>query len=292
MKIRSPFFVTVLAVWFAACNRHAENVESKNGNLEADNRELKAELASKDSILSSKEAALNEFLKAFNEIQDNLNRIKAKEKLLVKNTKSEDIKQNDKESIIADIKFIYWQMNQNKQRLATFSKQLKDSRMQTEALEHATDNLNSLLLEKQDDIEALRSELTSASNDFEIIKYLYVEESQELDAKTQALSTAYYAVGTTKELESKGILTRQGGFMGFGKTDRLNNNAEDAGFQRINIPEVKEIPLYAAKKARLVTPHPDGSYRLEEGKVFMKLVILDPFLFWKNSKYLVVTIQR
>ena len=40
-----------------------------------------------------------------------------------------------------------------------------------------------------------------------------------------------------------------------------------------------------AKKAKLATNHPAGSYRLEGAD---KLVITDPNAFWSLSKYLVI----
>ena len=46
--------------------------------------------------------------------------------------------------------------------------------------------------------------------------------------------------------------------------------------------------LLGAKKAKLATSHPEGSYRLEGGN---KLVVLDANAFWSISKYLVVEVE-
>lgn len=58
-------------------------------------------------------------------------------------------------------------------------------------------------------------------------------------------------------------------------------------FTRIDVVRTTEI-LLGAKKAKLATSHPEGSYRLEGGN---KLVVLDANAFWSISKYLVVEVE-
>ena len=52
-----------------------------------------------------------------------------------------------------------------------------------------------------------------------------------------------------------------------------------------------EIALNA-EKAKLITTHPTGSYKIEgaEGKAD-KLIITDADAFWSSSKYLVVVVE-
>ena len=59
-------------------------------------------------------------------------------------------------------------------------------------------------------------------------------------------------------------------------------------FKQVDITQMLEIPVNA-KKAKLITSHPAGSYKMDavEGKTD-KLTITDPNAFWSVSKYLVI----
>jgi hypothetical protein len=59
-------------------------------------------------------------------------------------------------------------------------------------------------------------------------------------------------------------------------------------FIEIDIRNVAEIPV-GAKKARLLSAHPEGSYEIVKAEDGMAVVkILDPQTFWSVTRYLVV----
>jgi hypothetical protein len=45
------------------------------------------------------------------------------------------------------------------------------------------------------------------------------------------------------------------------------------------------------KSAKIVTTHPNGSYRIDGNKTADKLVILNPTDFWSKSKVLVIVVK-
>ena len=61
-------------------------------------------------------------------------------------------------------------------------------------------------------------------------------------------------------------------------------------FISIDIREVKEIPLFA-KKAKLRSNHPEGSYEfIEDEDGNLALIIKDENTFWSLGKYLVIEV--
>jgi hypothetical protein len=118
------------------------------------------------------------------------------------------------------------------------------------------------------------------------------EATQESAVKTEKLNTAYYAFGTSKELIKNNVLTKEGGFIGLGKTQKVKEDFNKNYFTKVDVTALSEIPL-GAKKAKLVTTHPGGSYRIDgaDGKA-EKLVITNTEDFWSASKYLVVVIEQ
>ena len=99
-------------------------------------------------------------------------------------------------------------------------------------------------------------------------------------------------INTSKELIAQGVLTKEGGFIGIGKAEKLKEDFNKNYFTQIDITESMSIPL-ACKKAKLITTHPSGSYKFDgpEGKI-EKLTITNSEEFWSVSKYLVVVVEQ
>ena len=263
------------------------------------NIEMTNEVSEKEVIINSKESALNEFVKSFNEIQNNLNQIKAKEKILSSNKKGVELNKSAKDQIISDIEFIYEQMNKNKEKLISVRKRLKDSNIKIDDLETALANLRVQITNNESEIAELKYHLENLNVDFSNLKINYdnLQETYETakqvsDQKTATLNTAYYAIGTAKNLKKDGIITEEGGFIGIGKTKELNEKINSANFIKVDITMVTEISLNAAKKVKLLTTHPQDSYKFVKSNYYDKLEILSPEKFWEASKYLVIETEK
>ncbi|MEZ5199731.1 MAG: hypothetical protein R2764_26110 [Bacteroidales bacterium] len=108
--------------------------------------------------------------------------------------------------------------------------------------------------------------------------------------KNIELSTAYYAVGTKKNLKENNIITSEGGFIGIGKNKKLKSDFNESFFTRVDTRNTTQISI-PGKKAQVVTTHPTESYKIMGEGDDQILEILDANEFWKSSKYLVVIID-
>jgi predicted nucleic acid-binding Zn-ribbon protein len=243
-----------------------------------------------NEVNSTQAASLDSFFRAMNDIQANLDEIKKKEKMISKDTAGGDVA-GRKDQITNDIQAIYDMMVQNKQRLATARKNLKNSNLQIASMQTTIDNLTVQLAEKEQEVTGLKNNLEKMNLELSNLSMNYTELQTESDAKTVVINTAYYAFGTKKELIKKGVLTKEGGFIGLGKSEKLSETMNKEYFTQVDISSLNEIQL-GAKKAKLETTHPAGSYKIEgtDGAA-EKLVILDREKFWSVSKYLVVVVE-
>ena len=260
----------------------------KEGNPLADslsgvNGELTGEL-------SKKEAAVQEFVTAFNEIQDNLTAIKEKEKIVSAHNQSGDVKSKE-ESIKEDIQAIYDLLAKNKNRIGSLSSKLKASKSKIAGLEQMIASLQAQIDSKDGEIAELKASLEAKNIELSnIVMNLENVESQS-SAKTEKLNTAYYAFGTKKELIEKGVITKEGGFIGIGKTTKLKDNFNKEYFTKVDISNTSSININA-KEAKIVSNHPSTSYKLIGGKKSVeKIEISNADDFWSNSKYLVIIIE-
>jgi DNA repair exonuclease SbcCD ATPase subunit len=251
-------------------------------SLSSDNSNLKGEL-------SEKEAALQDFVNGFNDIQANLDEIKTKEKIVTGASQGSDVKSKE-EQIKQDIQSIYDLMAKNKSRIASLSKKLKTSNTKIDGLEKMIAGLEAQLTEKEGQITDLKNQLEQKNIELSNLTTNYQNLEQDNQGKIQQLNTAYYIIGTGKELKEDGVTSKEGGFIGLGKSMEIKKDFSKDKFTKIDITQVSSIPL-GAKKVKILTNHPASSYKLVGEKPVQKIDITNATDFWSASKYLVIVTE-
>jgi uncharacterized protein (DUF3084 family) len=249
--------------------------------LQQDNARSMAQVSERDSVI-------NELFGTMNRISENLRTIRSKQGQLLEPADGVEQGADLEQRIMGDLQHIDGLMAENRQLVERLRQQAKGNASALSELERTITGLESNILEKDAEIGTLKEQLASTNSSLATLIEMYRDKSQQSDMQRMELNTAYYVVGTSKELKESGVLTREGGFIGIGGVNRLNTaRLSTEAFQRIDVARTTEFTL-GAKKAKLVTTHPDGSYRLEGGN---KLVVTDADAFWSVSKYLVVVVE-
>ena len=285
------FYVLLIPVLLLAsgCN------QKKIDRLQAQNDSLRAVGGDKDSNIS-------EFVATFNDIEANLDSIKKAELVIDKNAKAGEVKGSRKEQIKSDIKYIYDLQQKNRKMVAELSAKLSKSGKHAAQLQKMIDNLNASISEKDVQIAQMTDELgklniqvkdlnvkvTDLNTNVDNLSADNAKKQADIDAKTEALNTAYYVIGTNRELKDKKIITGEGGFIGIGRTKNILADLNMSDFTKVDITKVNEIPVMK-KKINIITSHPAASYRLEGDKTVDKIVIVDAKAFWSLSKVLVIS---
>lgn len=281
--MKKLLLVLFIAPLFFACKGDGPEVDPVKDSLTEETQRL-------GGINADQAMALDSFFRAMNDIQSNLDEIREKEKIIAKDTSSGDVGSR-KDKITSDIQAIYDLMVLNKQRLASAKKNLKDANLQIASMQTTIDNLNATLIQRETEITSLKDELEKKNLELSNLSMNYQELQQESDAKTEELNTAYYAYGTDKELQTQGIITKEGGLIGIGKTQKLSENLNTEYFTKIDVTRVNEIQL-SSKSAKLLSTHPSGSYKIVgDDDRADKLLIIDAVKFWSVSKYLVIVVK-
>lgn len=236
--------------------------------------------------LSEKEAALQEFVTSFNEIQDNLNAIKEKEKIVSKSAASGDVKSKE-EQIKEDIQAIYDLLAKNKNRIGSLTKKLKDSNSKITGLDEMIASLQAQIDAKDAEVADLKTQLEAKNIELSNIQMNLETVEAESTNKTTMLNTAYYAMGTSKELKEKNVISKEGGFIGIGKSTKMKTDFNKEYFTKVDISATNSINI-GSKKAKIITTHPSSSYKIVGEKPVERIDILNPTEFWSSSKYLVI----
>ena len=270
-------------------------------------KEIERLQAKNDSLMQVaqlNQESLYEYITSFNEIQRNLDSIKALENIINVRTAGGEVKSSTKEQVNEDIKTIYELLVKNKKLVASLQKKLSSSDVRMAELEKMVTYLNTQVEEKDAQINTLRGELekmniqvanlSSQVAELEEVTQQKEEEIQkhkeEIEIKTSLLNTAYYAIGTKKELADNNIINKEGGFLGIGSTKTLKEDFNKDYFTKVDITRLEYIPL-GTKKAKLITKHPATAYRISGEKRADTLFITNPSEFWAAGKYLVIEVE-
>lgn len=285
------FPVIILA---AGCNQKNEEITR-----------LKATNDSLVSIVSVKDSTVIDFVNAFNDIQSNLDTIKMKEKIISKTVGgSSEIKTRSKDQINSDINMIYKLQQDNRAMVASLRSKLKTSGVHSVQLEAMVENLNKQIEEKDVQIAQLKDDLAKVNVQVTDLTTKVVdlnanvdnlstqnsERQQVIDAKTAELNTAYYVVGTTSYLKDNKIITKEGGFIGLGKSKELVPEVNKTNFTRVDITNFKGLAIMK-DKVTILSSHPKTSYHMTGKNLSDSLVITNPKAFWSLSKVLVVNVK-
>lgn len=284
------FFVVLGIVFYSLYKREHKELLS---TMEMQKYSLSETITARDSVI-------NEWISTFDEIEKNLALIKEKEKIISINSNDVEFSKARKAMIIEDIKYINTLLEQNKKKIASLNAQLKKSGGTITSLQNKIAELETSMQQSETEISGLKTSLTQ--KDFEIeqlntemsgLQITLVQKEEKISDQTSELNKAYVASGTFKELKEKGLVTKEGGFIGLGRKKSLIENFPDSLFTKINITELNLIPVNS-KDARFITEHPAGSFELIRGsdKQVESIEIKDPLEFWKISKYAVVELIK
>lgn len=286
----SFLLLVILAVLVFLIYRSDHNKQLNQ--MESQKTTLTGEISVRDSLI-------NEWISTFDEIEKNIALIKEKQNFITINSKGNELPEDRRIKILEDIQTINTLLEQNKKKIASLTRQLAKSGVTIKALNQKVADLELEIKKSENLVSDLKNELVD--KDFEIeqlnvqvdIMQETIEQKDEvIVSQINELNKAYYACGTFRELKAKGLLTKEGGFIGLGRTKTIAGNFSDTVFIQIDITKTKSIPVNS-KEAKLISEHPGTSYTfIREGDLIDHIEIKDPAEFWRISKYAVVELTK
>ena len=236
---------------------------------------------------------LEDMISSLNEIYTDIQSLRDAENFLTVEPSGE-LSVNKQTQIRNNIRLISETLQTNREQLASLEERLKNSNIQSAALQQAIERLNTEINQKAQMIALLQEELANKDirireldESVENLSLTASLQAQKIDEQDKEMHLAYYCYGTKKELKEQNILT--GGGL-FSKTKALQGNFNRDYFLSVDYIDNTEIQLFA-RKAKIHSNHPDNSYMLvKDQNANLVLVILEPEKFWGLSKYLVIEV--
>jgi uncharacterized coiled-coil protein SlyX len=262
--------------------------------------QMEAQKNSYTETITSRDSVIGEWINTFSDIEKNIALIKEKEHIISINSSTSEVSGNKRQQVVDDIKYINTLLEQNKQKIASLNAALNKSGGTIKVLQNKIAELEASV--KQSEVEITDLKATLVSKNFEIdqlntkntdLQNTIVQKDETINTQTYEMNKAFFVCGTFKQLKAKGLLTKEGGFIGLGKTKTLASTFSDSLFKQIDLSVTKSIPVNS-KSAKLISEHPANSYQFirDKDKKVESIEITDPALFWKISKYAVVEVTK
>jgi len=270
-----------------SCKTNEEEME----RLQEENQVLKDQL---ETNMENVEA----YFADLNQIEENLRIIKEREELISGETSGAlELGLSQQDRINQDIMLIGELMEKNRELIASLNNRIRSADQRIAGFEQMVARLNQTIEEKEIEIQMLREQLAQMNLQVDLLMARVDTLEQESERKSQLLqeqtlemNAAWFAMGSRRELIDNNIISREGGFLGIGRTNRLKSDFNKDFFTRIDVTRDFDITI-AGENPELITSHQSDSFQIitEEGEKILR--ITDPERFWSASRYLVIQIR-
>lgn len=248
--------------------------------------ELQVKNDSLTAIIKQRDADMDNMLECIRVVEEGFSKInEAQGRISV--TGDSDL--NRKEKLQNDVEYIVGQLEKNSEYIAKLKKMVAGNEKASKELKRIIENLEKQVEAKNEELVALHGKLKEKDIVIEELNVVIedltkqnTEQELRIVEKDKKINTVWYVIGTKKELKNENILS--------GGDVLLKPGANMEYFTAVDKNNVTEIKTHA-KKAKLLSAHPDGSYTLEKDDEGMKVLrITDIQAFWSITRHLVIQV--
>jgi chromosome segregation ATPase len=278
--------ILILLVTFFGCGN-----QQKVDQLTEENQILKSKVKLLAEQSNMKDEFVEEYTKTVNEIYDNLENIRKREGFITKYSKNveKDKEASIKDKMLQNIASMDSYIKNSKSQLKQLKSKIKNSQVKSSSFEEMVETLSRTIEEKESHIIELKEQVDKLYMQVAEVEEDLQKSNEIIEEQTEKINTAYYVIGTNKELQNKKIIAEKGGFLWFGKTKILASDLKKTDFTTTDISDTDSISIKQnIKDIKIISNHNPESYHLtkkDEDKTVLE--IIDPDEFWK-MKYLVV----
>lgn len=293
--IRLLSAVAVLAILgvLPGCNK-SEELEKQNAELQNQNASLVKDLTERDTYIDT-------VTQVINEVYTSLEHAGAKEKVLQQ--QSSDVEASKKRTprelrgkLLDEIGQIDSSLHINQRRLSDLEKRTSSYRSQFAGLNRMIANLKKTIEEREKSIadldqkvKGLETEVAEKTRTVAQRDSVITTQNATIAQQHNEITTAFYIVGKRDDLEKRGIIVKQGGFLWglLGSTTILANGFDPSDFQPINRTIDTTITVNGGID-EIVPKRVERYYsQTKTADKQTSLEITDPKNFWQD-KYLVI----
>lgn len=280
------------ALFLAGCaDREKENaLQQQLSQAETDRQSYKA-------LLSERDAYIEGVMKEINDIYAGLEAARVKEgKLLSRKADAEGAASgaalDTRKQLLSNIASIGDALKENRKRINGLMARLKDSQREIAGLNTLVENLQASLLEREQSIANLQVQIAGLETTINNKTRELAEKDMQLEDQRRMLGAVYYVAAPREELEEKGIITEEGGFLWglLGSTTVMASGVDQSSFTTLDRTREQTIVI-PGEVDEILPRRSDSLFAIAaSGENGTELRILQPDKFWQD-RYLVVVLN-
>jgi len=280
--------VLAAALIVGGCGKN-EELEKRNAELQSKHSQLEQELTSRDQYIE-------EITNSVNEVYNNLETIRSKEKLMMnESNQMEAAKKLTREEIrqrlISEISSIDTTLRKNRKKIDELQSKVNSYRAQFASLRTLVANLKKTIEEREASIAELELKVTGLQREVGEKTQMLAERDATISVQTHQMNTGFYVVGSRRDLETKGIIRNEGGFLWglLGSTTVLASGFNREYFKPINKWDDKTIEV-KGNINEIIPKRNTEFYSMREPFNHQSVLnIVEPTKFWQDNYLVIIT---
>ena len=276
----------------AGCNNKQKEEELQKQLSLAQNEQI-----SLQQQIGERDAYFEEVMRAVNDAYSNLERARAKEAQVMQHAEgSEGVLQftnaETRQNLLQNMSDIGNALKENRKKIADLQSKAKSAYSKIAGLNELIDNLKKSLQDREQSIALLETRVKGLESEVQEKTQAIAVKDVTIDQQLRKINTAYYVVGTRRELKEKGIITDEGGFLWglLGSTTIMSNNFDPMLFSAID--KTKDETIHVGGEVDEILPRrsSDSFTLARPDKNSSDLTIVSPSRFWQDN-YLVIVLD-
>ncbi|HTK82073.1 MAG TPA: hypothetical protein VL633_07255 [Bacteroidota bacterium] len=288
--------IAVVLVW--GCNSRVDELEKQNTDLQSSNHQLSQDLSERDTYVDN-------VTQSINDVYNSLESVQAKERSILKESNEMEAgkkltREEMRAKLLDRVSVIKSTLHDNQQAVADLQHKVNNYKTQYSGLKTMVANLKTTIEEREKSIteltqkiQGLESDVAAKTQTINEKEAVITDQTNTITVQHKQITTAYYVAGTRRELEEKGILKSEGGFLWglLGSTSTLASGFDEKYFKPID--KTSDMTIQVKGKIDEVIPKRNETYfkKTEVGNEESMLTIADPNYFWQD-KYLVIVTDK
>jgi predicted nucleic acid-binding Zn-ribbon protein len=258
--------------------------------------QVQSDKESVQKLLAERDLYLEGVMKEINDIYTDLEKARAKEGTLTRRAQgAEATKQtaslDSRKQLLDNIADIGLALKDNRKRIGDLQSKVRALGHQIAGLDTLISNLKNTLAEREQAIALLQVRVQGLEQTVAEKTATIAERDNQLNEQKRKMNTVFYVTGSREELEQKGIITEEGGFLWglLGSTTVVASSIDPSAFTALD--RSKEQTIRVDGKIADILPHrKTDSFQTVKDDKGSDLKILEPDKFWKDH-YLVVVLD-
>ena len=291
MNARMAVVALCLALLAGCSNKEKEEaLQQQLAQSEKDRESMKQLITERDSYVE-------DIVRSVNEVYADLEQARISEgRLLNRAGTSEKTAAHatldTRQKLLQDISEIGTVLKENRKRISDLESRAKASSRKIAGLDALIENMKKTLAEREQSIAELETKVQGLEATVTEKIQTIAEKEAVIDDQQKKMNTAYYVVGTRDELEEKGIISDEGGFLWglLGSTSVLASGISEAEFTPID--ETKDQTIHVPGKVEEILPRRQNDFfaMAQPDENNTELTIVNPPKFWQD-RYLVIVVD-